>query len=68
MTLVIIDTRLPAVFKYERKCLVDRLSNEMLLQRCLKGLTQNQNESLNNMLWSICSKRTFCGYRNCCFV
>ena len=36
----------------------------MLLQRCLKGLTQNQNESINNMLWSICSKHTFCGYRN----
>ena len=55
-----VDTRLPAVFKSEVKCPVDRLSNEMLLQRCLKGLTQNQNAFINNMLWSICSKRTFC--------
>ena len=45
------------------KYLFDRRSDETLLQRCLKGLTQNQNESINNMLRSICSKRTFCGYR-----
>ena len=36
----------------------------MLLQRCLKGLTQNQNDLSNNMLWSICSKRMLCDYRN----
>ena len=57
------DSRIPEVFKSELKYLFDRLSHETLLQRCLKGLTQNQNESINNMLWSICSKRTFCGYR-----
>ena len=39
-----VETR-SAVFKSELKCLVDRLSNEMLLQRCLQGLSQNQNES-----------------------
>ena len=47
------DTRLPAVFKTELKYIFDRLSDTNLLSRCLKGLTQNQNESINNMLWSI---------------
>ena len=57
------DSRIPEVFKSELKYLFDRLSDETLLQRCLEGLTQNQNESINNMLWSICSKRTFCSYQ-----
>ena len=25
------------------------------------GLTQNQNEAINNVLWSICLKTKFCG-------
>lgn len=35
------------------------LSDPKLLERCLKGKTQNQNESLNNVIWSIIPKRTF---------
>ena len=27
------------------------------MKSCAKGLTQNQNESLNNVVWSKCSKR-----------
>ena len=27
------------------------------------SLNQNQNESINNVSWSLCSKRTFCGSR-----
>ena len=37
------------------------LSNKDLLTRCIGGFTQNKNESLNNMIWKIASKRTFSG-------
>lgn len=37
------------------------LSKPDLLRRCLKGMTQNANESYNNLLWSICPKRGFAG-------
>ena len=33
-----------------------RLSKDDLLSRCLKGMTQNQNEAVNGQLWSKCSK------------
>ena len=26
---------------------------------CQRGLTQNQNESINNMIWSKCPKRVY---------
>ena len=50
--------RLPAVFKEELKPLFTRLTYDELLNRCLMGLAQNQNESINNILWSICPKKT----------
>ena len=56
------DSRLPSVFKDELRPIFDRLSDSTLLSRCLKGLTQNQNESINNMLWALCTKRKFCSY------
>ena len=68
--------RLPAVFRKELNPLIERLSQDDLLKRCLKGLTQNQNESLNGSLWSRCPKTKFCGKRKvelavaetvCCF-
>ena len=37
-----------------------RLSDTKLLQRCLKGLTQNANEAISSLLWSRCPKRVFC--------
>ena len=52
---------LPTVFRHELKPIFERLSETSLLERCQKGLTQNQNESLNNILWSKCPKRVFCG-------
>ena len=52
---------LPSVFRDELKPLFTRLSKTELLQRCLKGITQNQNEALNATLWSKCPKRVFCG-------
>ena len=33
------------------------------MNRCLQGLTQNQNESLNGVLWSICPKNIFCRWK-----
>ena len=54
-------SRLPSVFLTELKPLFTRLTNDELLNRCLMGHTQNQNESLNNVLWSICPKTKFCG-------
>ena len=35
------------------------LSNEKLLERCLLGATQNQNEALHHLIWSLCSKAEF---------
>ena len=46
---------LPFVFRKELKPIFDRL------QSCKKGLTQNQNEAVNNVLWSKCLKRVFVG-------
>lgn len=34
----------------------DRLSEESLLRRCLKGSTQNRNESLHATIWDRCPK------------
>jgi len=37
------------------------LTDDDLLNRCLKGLTQNQNEALNSVLWSKAMKTKFIG-------
>ena len=55
--------RLPSVFQEELRPIFERLSSNQLLERCLKGLTQNQNECFNSTLWSLCSKTVFCGKR-----
>ena len=52
---------IPFVFRGEIKPIFERLSSNELLNSCQKGLTQNQNEALNNVLWSKCSKRVFIG-------
>ena len=57
------DNRLPFVFRYELNPIFERLSDEKPLGRCLRGLTQNQNESLNGDLWAHCPKNKFCGFR-----
>ena len=54
---------LPNVFRGELKPLFERLSSNDLLLGCQKGLTQNQNESLNGVVWSRIPKRLFCGKR-----
>ena len=51
------------MFMAQLQPIFKRLSDSDLLSRCLLGLTQNQNESLNGRLWSLVSKTTFCGKR-----
>ena len=36
------------------------MSSDELLKSCLKGITQNQNEALNSILWKECPKSFFC--------
>jgi len=55
--------RLPPVFYKLLLPIFERLSNDELLSRCLLGLTQNQNEAINNVLWSRCLKTKFCGVK-----
>ena len=43
------DNCLPAIFRKELKPLFTRLSSDELLKRCLKGVTQNQNEAFYSM-------------------
>ena len=52
---------LPGIFRGELKAIFERLSSPDLLSGCQKGLTQNQNECLNNVVWSLCPKRVFVG-------
>ena len=40
-----------------------RLSDRVLLQRCLAGMTQNQNECVNGHVWAMSPKTRFCGKR-----
>lgn len=39
------------------------LVNTELLNRCVGGYTQNNNESLNSKIWKICPKTGFAGRR-----
>ena len=50
---------LPFVSRGELKPIFERLSSSDFLNSCKQGLTQNQNELLNNVLWTKCSKRVF---------
>ena len=51
---------LPSIFRVELESIFTCLSSQQLMESCQRGLTQNQNESLNNMVWSPCPKRVFC--------
>ena len=52
--------RLPSSFYNILKPIFSRLAFKDLLEKCLKGITQNANESLNHMVWERCPKATFC--------
>ena len=49
------------VFRGELKPIFEWLLSPEFMNTCKKGLTQNQNESLNNFLWDKCSKRIVIG-------
>lgn len=50
---------LPSVIMQELRPIFSALSDHALLKKCLKGKTQNPNESLNNVIWCRVPKRTF---------
>ena len=56
------EKRLPAVFYDLLKPIFQRwfIKND-LLNRCLRGITQNRNDSFNGVLWGRCPKTKFCG-------
>lgn len=54
--------RLDPVFLPLLSKMIEDLTSKELLSRCLRGLTQNSNESLNSVLWSILSKSKYHGF------
>ena len=44
------NNRLPSVFVNPLKPIFQVLTEDSLLDRCLKGLTQNQNKAINGIL------------------
>ena len=38
------------------KAIYDRLTTDEMMERCLKGMTQNRNESLHSRIWKMCPK------------
>ena len=57
----LIKKRLPHVFVEQLTPIFTRLSEDKLLDHCLQGLTQNQNEAANQVLCGKCRKTKFCG-------
>jgi hypothetical protein len=45
------QTYLDPVFRDLLRPMIDKLSSRQLLRRCLRGITQNSNESLNSIVW-----------------
>ena len=43
---------LPSVFREKLKHIFDHLSSSEILSTCQRGLTQNQSESLNSVVWA----------------
>ena len=50
---------LPSAIKELLQPIFQDLSSAELLSKCLHGLTQNPNESLNNIIWKKCPKGIF---------
>lgn len=51
--------RLPFRYLSEMLPLYQRLSDPKLLERCVPGWTQNQNEAFNHTVWQRCSKEKY---------
>ena len=54
---------LPVAIKEVLYPIFKELSSDELLSKCLHGLTQNANESLQSMIWDKCPKNTFLNKR-----
>ena len=54
---------LPGVFLEVLKPVFMTLSQTELLERCVLGTTQNQNETLNALVWARCPKHKHHGYK-----
>lgn len=52
---------LPQIVQDAIRPVYENLTSDDLLERCVGGFTQNNNESLNAVIWSIASKTKFCG-------
>ena len=52
---------IPAIIRDTIKPIFLNLSDDDLLKKCLHGKTQNNNESLNGMIWKRCPKDVFVG-------
>ena len=52
---------LPNTIINQMKPVYERLSDDDLLQKCLHGKTQNQNECLNGMIWQRVPKEVYVG-------
>ena len=53
------NVNLPLAIKKELEKVFQDLSQEKLLEKCLHGQTQNENESLNSVIWRKCPKSVF---------
>ena len=53
-------TNLSACILDAVKPVYDRLADQQLLERCKRGATQNANEALNQLIWDMCPKESFC--------
>lgn len=54
---------LPEVFHELLRPIFITLSDTKLLQRCVRGATQNRNESINAMVWVRCPKHKHHGFK-----
>ena len=52
---------IPAIIRETIRPVFISLSDEELLSKCLHGKTQNNNESLNGLIWKRCPKDVFVG-------
>ena len=53
------NKRFAVVFPQELKPIFEKLTKDEILKKCIKGLTQNQNESVNGVLRRRCRKQGF---------
>ncbi|GFW80412.1 uncharacterized protein TNCV_2945441 [Trichonephila clavipes] len=55
------SNKLPVAVMDAIKPVFNDLSQPKFLQKCLGGKTQNNNESINSLIWKLCPKTLGCG-------